>query len=104
MKMRNSSTLFKFNLMAFSTIVCFINMAFQEQVLRIVPESSNFISFVQHLFISFCGFRTNGLPFILPRKQSSIRLSFVEFSRDSKQQSFAKFRCLHTFADDFQIV
>ncbi|KAF7494931.1 UDP-xylose and UDP-N-acetylglucosamine transporter [Sarcoptes scabiei] len=76
MKMRNSSTLFKFNLMAFSTIVCFINMAFQEQVLRIVPESSNFISFVQHLFISFCGFRTNGLPFILPRKQSSIRLRY----------------------------
>ncbi|KAH7644570.1 hypothetical protein DERF_010068 [Dermatophagoides farinae] len=73
-------------LMIKCTTFCFINMALQEQTLRLAPKSSNFISFIQHLFITICGLLfTIGLPFGLGvhRPQVPIRyylpLVFLSF-------------------------
>lgn len=49
-----------------STFACWLNMAFQERLLRSLPDSSNMISFIQHLFIvSVSLFRFGG--FIKPK-------------------------------------
>ncbi|OTF79935.1 UDP-xylose and UDP-N-acetylglucosamine transporter-like protein [Euroglyphus maynei] len=50
-------------LMIKCTTFCFITMALNEQTLRLAPKSSNFISFIQHMFITICGLLTIGLPF-----------------------------------------
>ncbi|XP_027202877.1 nucleotide sugar transporter SLC35B4-like [Dermatophagoides pteronyssinus] len=63
---RKSTTTFEWHkawLMIKCTTFCFITMAIQEQTLRLAPKSSNFISFIQHLFITICGLLTIGLPF-----------------------------------------
>lgn len=59
-----SSSLYKGQLMVASLLACCLNMAFMEAVLRIAPQASNFVAFVQHLFITAVGLlRFGPLPF-----------------------------------------
>lgn len=64
MNRAKSKKWFKLQLIFASTFFCFINMVFMEQLLRILPNSANFIALVQHVTtITICLIKLRGLPF-----------------------------------------